>query len=228
MADDVTSPGTLHLREAEEKMRRALGLSDHGAPQPHRSPPDLHRPKRRFVVDGEVPVTVLPSSGRRHETEDGSRLETERQAREVAERALNEAQATIRDLQTQLKHAEMALSEVKASAAAERARADQAVVSLREAEAQWAKREAKPEKNRASTDHTAGALHEADMRRAEQEAKPQKKQEARPVRKRQAKPKPAARRKVVRKAAAAKRPNSQPVKWWLSPRNSKKKAAKKR
>src|SRR6185437_9639913 len=60
LADDVTSPGTLHLREAEEKMRRALGLSGQSAPQQHRAIPDMHRPKRRFVADGEVPVTVLP------------------------------------------------------------------------------------------------------------------------------------------------------------------------
>ncbi len=145
MADDVTSPGTLHLRETEEKMRRALGLSGQSAQQPHRTAPDMHRQKRRFVADGEVPVTVLPGSGRRHEAEDANRLDAERQARETAERALAEAHATLRDLQTRLKHAEMALSEAQATVVAERSRADQAGAALQEAEARLAKLEATPE-----------------------------------------------------------------------------------
>lgn len=204
MADDVTSPGTLHLRETEEKMRRALGLSGHGSPQPHRAVPDLHRPKRRFVADGEVPVTVLPGSGRRQESEEAGRLEAERQAREAAERGLSEAQATIRDLQTRLRHAEMALSEVKAATTAERMRADQAETSLREAEARFAKQEAK---------------REIESRLAKQEVKPE--------RKRQTKPEPVTRRVVVRKMAA-KRTEPQPVKWWVNPKAAKKKAAAKK
>lgn len=145
MAEDVTSPGTLHLRETEEKMRRALGLSGQSAPQQHRAIPDMHRPKRRFVADGEVPVTVLPGSGRRHEAEEPNRLDAERLAREAAERALAETQAALRDLQTRLKHAEMALSESQAAVVAQRSRADQAEAALRDAEARLAQPEAKPE-----------------------------------------------------------------------------------
>lgn len=220
MPDDVTSPGTLHLRETEEKMRRALGLSGQVAPQPHRAVPDMHRPKRRFVADGEVPVTVLPSSGRRHEAEEAGRLDAERQAREAAERALHEAQATIRDLQTRLRHAEMALSEVKATTGAERARADQAEASQREAEA--------------SLRDTEVSLREAEARLAKQQAMTAKqqvttvKQAANPETKRQTKPEPVTRRTVVRKAAP-KRVDAKPVKWWLNPKAPKKKtAAKKR
>jgi hypothetical protein len=71
-------------------------------------PPD-HPRWRRFVRDGEVPVTVI----RRDHQPAGEpgiiRLDTVRQAirseamaRERAERSLEEAQVTIRDLQTKL------------------------------------------------------------------------------------------------------------------------------
>jgi hypothetical protein len=122
------------LQDVEARMRRALGLF--GAPRrqdteqaaaikPAR-PADRfgaggHR--RRFAQDGEVPVTML--NGRRDHPADTpvSRLEVaettaaaERSAREKAERALAEAQATIHDLQTKLGHASLVQTELHAAA----------------------------------------------------------------------------------------------------------------
>lgn len=111
------------LRATEEQMRRALGL--HEAPYPRSEPAQAtptsdrsQRPSRRFVRDGEVPVTVLQRS---HRQDDGSvinQLEAARQAvreqaeaRERAERSLAEAQAAIRDLQTKLGHDRLAKDE---------------------------------------------------------------------------------------------------------------------
>jgi hypothetical protein len=122
------------LHDVEGQMRRALGL-DGGprrpeaaraaAPQPPRQADRFGAggPRRRFAQDGEVPVTVL--HGRRDHPADApvNRLaaaETmaarERTAREQAERALAEAQATIHDLQTKLGHASLAQAELQAAA----------------------------------------------------------------------------------------------------------------
>jgi len=137
LPDDLTSSGTLRLREAEEKMRRALGLTNDSSPQPQRPQLEPHRHKRRFVADGEVPVTVLPSSGRRSVVEDTERVDAERHGREAAERSLAEAQHTIRDLQTRLAHAEMALNEAHQSLAAERQRTEEAITALQQAREQF-------------------------------------------------------------------------------------------
>jgi hypothetical protein len=125
--------------EAESQMRRALGLL--GEPPRHRPEADrleqpvragggygggLHR--RRFVQDGDIPVTVLrrepghdapphrviapanvPTSSRLQRAE--SALATETAAREKAERSLNEAFAVVKDLQTKIGHAELARNE---------------------------------------------------------------------------------------------------------------------
>jgi len=126
--------------EAESAMRRALGLlgesprhrpdADHAeAPQrmPDRFGGGLHR--RRFVQDGDVPVTVLrrepghdqpqhraapvsapaPTSSRLQRTE--AALTAETAARTQAERALAETQAALRDLQTKIGHADLAKTE---------------------------------------------------------------------------------------------------------------------
>jgi hypothetical protein len=104
-------------------MRHALGL--HGS-TPSRSTADhpttsiggSQPQRRRFVRDGEVPVTVI----RRDHQPDGepgtNQLDAARQtiraeaiARERAERSLEEAQVTIRDLQTKLAHERLAKDE---------------------------------------------------------------------------------------------------------------------
>lgn len=123
----------VRLRAAEAQMRHALGLD--GQPQPPRpdeQPPSpgpahdrlsLHRPPRRFVKDGEVPVTVVR---RTHPVEgvasiapaQSNQLEAARQtirsqaaATERAERALTDAQTAVRDLRTKLAHERMAKEE---------------------------------------------------------------------------------------------------------------------
>lgn len=125
------------MQAAEARMRRALGLAG-GAPKPRvaeRTEPAqraaerfVQGHKRRFVQDGEVPVTVV--SGRRDGPAEStphrgpsvgpapSRLEAaeaalahETAARHQAERALTEAHATVHDLQTKLGHAELARTE---------------------------------------------------------------------------------------------------------------------
>jgi DNA primase len=138
--DSASSGDAGPADETESLMRRALGLlgepSRHRADQermeqPARGTSDrfnggLHR--RRFVQDGDVPVTVLrrepgyeqpahrgapptaaPSSSRLQRTE--AALATESAARERAERSLAETQNIVRDLQTKIGHAELAKTE---------------------------------------------------------------------------------------------------------------------
>jgi hypothetical protein len=127
------------IDEAESQMRKALGLLGEGQrhrPEPERSEPThrmgdrfnsgLHR--RRFVQDGDIPVTVLrrdpghelpahrgaptaapPSSSRLQRTE--AALAAETASREKAERALADVQAVAHDLQTKIGHAELAKNE---------------------------------------------------------------------------------------------------------------------
>jgi AT hook motif len=128
----------VRLRAEEAQMRHALGLDgETQVPRPQEQPNQasgpshdrlsLHRPPRRFVKDGEVPVTMVR---RTHPTETmpnvaptaSNQLEAARQtirsqavATERAERSLNEAQATIRDLRTKLAHERMAKDEAFAA-----------------------------------------------------------------------------------------------------------------
>jgi hypothetical protein len=102
-------------------MRRALGLQD-ASPRSkgeYQPTPTIatRRPPRHFVRDGEVPVTVIHRDHRRDDPF-GSNLDTIRQAlagqttaKEHAERSLEQTQATIRDLQTQLAYERLAKDE---------------------------------------------------------------------------------------------------------------------
>jgi hypothetical protein len=135
LVDGDTGPND----EAESQMRKALGLLGESSrlrldpermDQPNRGGDrfngGLHR--RRFVQDGDIPVTVLrrdqgheppahrgvtppapPTSSRLQRTE--AALAAETSARERAERALAETQAVARDLQTKIGHAELAKNE---------------------------------------------------------------------------------------------------------------------
>jgi uncharacterized protein (DUF4415 family) len=130
---------SIPVDDAESQMRKALGLL--GEAPRHRSEPErmdqpsrigdrfnggLHR--RRFVQDGDIPVTVLrrdqgheapahrgipapaaPTSSRLQRTE--AALAAETAAREKAERSLAETQSVVRDLQTKIGHAELAKNE---------------------------------------------------------------------------------------------------------------------
>jgi hypothetical protein len=140
-SSDPTSSGDAGpADEAESQMRRALGLlgeSPRHRPDQERMDQSsrgmgdrfnggLHR--RRFVQDGDVPVTVLrrepgyeqpahrgaasaaaPTSSRLQRTE--AALATETAARDRAERSLAETQNIVRDLQTKIGHAELAKTE---------------------------------------------------------------------------------------------------------------------
>jgi hypothetical protein len=134
--------------DAEAKMRRALGIyRTNPVPIPHDRPPSpppsatYTSPafaRRRFVRDGEVPVTVLNREhSHGHDVSNQpfsvagwanriaiaeANFHAERQARGQAERFLAEAQSTIHDLQTKLGHECLARDE--AQAAYDRAKAD--------------------------------------------------------------------------------------------------------
>lgn len=149
--------------DAESQMRKALGLLGEGprhrvdaerteAPSRggDRFNGGLHR--RRFVQDGDVPVTVLrrdqghespahrsvtapvpPTTNRLQRTE--AALAGETAAREKAERLLNETQMIVRDLQTKIGHAELAKNEAIEALRRERegAAQDRADAEMREA-----------------------------------------------------------------------------------------------
>jgi len=116
----------------ELKMRRALGLEHQPAtssPQQLSGHTDRHPHKRRFVRDGEVPVVLV---GRRDPPANGiasqgaapvnkfalveAERKSEQEARQRAERALTEAQATIHDLRTKLGHAFLERDEARDTA----------------------------------------------------------------------------------------------------------------
>ena len=104
------------LRETETQMRRVLGLN-HQPPTPGHEPPPrtstgvgaAHPHRRRFVRDGDIPVTVVH---REHDHDAGTNkleaaqkaLHEQMAAREHAEQLLQEARATIRALETKLAH----------------------------------------------------------------------------------------------------------------------------
>jgi hypothetical protein len=97
----------------EARMRAALHLR-----RPSSSPlPAKPTGRHRFVQDGEVPVVVVNPRQQRSEDEQAAlavlegKLAREREARQAAELALEQATATIRQLQTRLAHAEIARRE---------------------------------------------------------------------------------------------------------------------
>ena len=96
---------------------------------PRHLPAESQPPRRRFVRDGEVPVTVIRRDHQPDVEPGTNQLDAARQAirseamaREWAERSLEEAQVTIRDLQTKLAHERLAKTE--ALEAAQRAATD--------------------------------------------------------------------------------------------------------
>jgi hypothetical protein len=136
MTDNV--PDDARLRSAEAQMRRALGLRGDAPPaesnhQPATLTSGSLSQRRRFVRDGEVPVTVVRRE-HHHDGEPGTnQLEAARQAirsqaaaTERAERSLEEAQAVIHDLQTKLGHERIA--KVEAIDAVRRLEADRQTI----------------------------------------------------------------------------------------------------
>ena len=235
------------MDDAEAQMRRALGLfgdAPRGRPEMERSEPGqrtgggfmqggAHR--RRFVQDGEVPVTVVrrdaseptpsgaapsgPSHSRLHRVE--TALQTESAARDRAERALQEAQAALQALQTKIGHNELAKNEAVAAAKRDR----DAVAGLREEIATAAERlrdleeragaaeeESRQTRAELSEERRARKLAERLLREASEEPmlalEQTGREEAEPVR-------VAPRRGRPPIVHAVPEIEQEPVKWWL-------------
>ena len=118
-------------------MRRALDVNTH---EGGRGRQDQHgpRPVRQFAQDGDVPVVRLGGRKDHANPAASARLEealhAERAAREQAETALKQANATIQALQTKIAHTEIAQTEALAekARAVEQARlAEQALAATR-------------------------------------------------------------------------------------------------
>jgi hypothetical protein len=135
-ADGVPRPDEKDVDDAETQMRRALGLvgtkpvRDEASPAPMRrlslgsrssEVSSLPRLPRRFVQDGEVPVTLVkgrwtqapgadqPVTNRLAVAE--AAAEAERSKREQVEHSLQDSHETIRGLQTKQAHIELARDE---------------------------------------------------------------------------------------------------------------------
>lgn len=138
----LTSPPAAEtpLDATESRMREALGIRDRAFARLPQQRPEDARQRHRFVRDGEVPVVVV--NGRKEQDNNPSGdpriaamqavVASEKAARALADRALQEAQATIQTLQTRLAHVELAHSE---ALAAERARREQAERALQDSRA---------------------------------------------------------------------------------------------
>lgn len=179
-------------------MRRALGLEGGGfkpraperAPEPVQRGPERFSPghKRRFVQDGEVPVTVVsgrghgepaplrgsPSAGPNRLEAAEAALAAEIATRQQVERALAEAQATVHDLRTKLGHAEIARTEAvdhwhreQETIASLRAELRDCQEHLREAEAARSAAERSRRAPRVVAAASLEDLPEADMELAE-------------------------------------------------------------
>jgi hypothetical protein len=233
------APDTLSV---EERMRRALGLtgdravrsSPPQAERPQAGPPgraagrsSADKPRHRFVQDGAVPVTIL--NRHRPDEAEGSpasrtaieaALRDERAARDRAERSLQEALATVRDLQTKLGHAELAHREALATAQAARAEADALRAEHGEQALRWTEDLAAERAARAAAEAAlAGATHARAPAKRTRVSAPAAQpaldlQDASPASVAKAPAKPAAKR--TRKAASEPgRREPEPVKWWL-------------
>jgi hypothetical protein len=240
------------MDDAEQQMRRALGLyGDAPRPRPEtdRSEPaqrtgggfmqGVHR--RRFVQDGEVPVTVVrrdtpdaahPGSGQAAPT--SSRLQrveaalaAETAGRERAERTLHEAQAALQALQTKIGHNDLAKSE---ALAASKRHLDEIVAlkqelaagaeRLLEAEARAAdiEEDMRAMRSELTEERRARKLADRLLREATDEAAPAEPVEIAPVQR--------PRDTIERIPARRGRPPTvhvepevepEPVKWWLLP-----------
>ena len=130
------------LRATEAQMRRALGLRNTSQTQAIPPPPtpsasSSHPQRRRFVRDGEVPVSVVHRD--QGDASGTNALEATRQAlreqvtaREHAEHLLQDAKAAIHDLQTKLAHERLARDEAIQRADGERQVVEQALQSVQD------------------------------------------------------------------------------------------------
>lgn len=223
-------------------MRRALGLTSdrrgRSSPaQPERpqlGPPgrvagrsSADKPRHRFVQDGAVPVTIL--SRHRPDEADGpsasraaieAALQDERVARGKVERSLQDALATVHDLQTKLGHAELAHREALAATQAARAEADMLRAEHQEQALLWTQNLVTERAARAAAEAalTEGASAHRPVRRTQLSASAAppclEQQDALAAPGRKAPAKAVAKR--ARKGAAPPREREpQPVRWWL-------------
>jgi hypothetical protein len=250
------------MQAAEARMRRALGLDGEqlrARPAPERIEPpgrtvERFVPgghKRRFVHDGEVPVTVVHGliSGRREHGEgNGSRngnhaptnrleiaeaaLAAEIATRERTERALQEAQAAAHDLRTKLGHADLARQEAVEASRREREAAEALRAELQLAQAQIAiAQQAQEAAERALAELQEKMAAPVEVEIPVVAPEPEPATPARRGRKPRAKaaaaepPAPVAKpRKVGRPRTKASAParESKPIRWWLTPRKKRK------
>ena len=208
----------------------------------------LDKPRRRFVQDGEVPVTVLNPRSRhgsdplamprpgsspleRAEAAEAA-LETERAARENAERQLREAQAAILDLRTKQGHAELRRMEEDGQATAVREELAALRATLRERDEQVAQLQvalerasaARPVTSRPGRRPARPALDElAVAADATETAVSADEAPATPKRRGPGRPKATASTPARRGRPAAE---PKPVKWWIKPTRAAKPAAK--
>jgi septal ring factor EnvC (AmiA/AmiB activator) len=155
-------------------MRRALGLQRSSSESPGTTPsasvPAVPHPnRRRFVRDGEVPVTVIHGDHHQDDGHSGNQLEATRQgireqteARERAERLLSEAQNTIRDLQTKLAHERFGKDEVLQAVARAEAEKQTAIRRLETVQAELAAEHASRQKAEEALAETLNRHHTAD------------------------------------------------------------------
>ena len=246
------------MQDVEAQMRRALGLF--GAPRrPEQERPAAqpaprqnerfgaaHGHKRRFVQDGEVPVTVL--HGRKEHGTDGSQgkleaveaaLAAEQGHRSKVERALAEANATVHDLRTKLGHANLSQSDLQAATK----RDHEAVAALRAELREMSERvlaceasQARAEERATLVEEEFAAEHEARLEaehnlRLAEIARNEAEQMLRdlnndgpidlPARRPGRVPKPAADGKPrpvrTRVVRSPDEPEPEPVQWWLTP-----------
>lgn len=208
------SADSARLRATELQMRRALGLQGDSTPTVRHATPSpasngSQQQKRRFVRDGEVPVTLVHRNHAPDDTTvnqlDAARhaLRTQTAAREKAERALADAQFAVRDLETKLAHERFAKDDAVRRVESERLAV---AVALAEAQEQLAMERSMRETAERERDHVIlerQALHEQLSKAAPAIARPA------------ASASPAATPRRRGRPPKAAKPESDVVEWWV-------------
>jgi hypothetical protein len=228
----------------EARIRRAWGLDGEAArmrlpervePQPAARPVERFTPsahKRRFVQDGEVPVTLVHglTGARREHHEAGaarvaaptnrlevaeSALAAEISSREKAEKALAEAQAMVQQLQTKLGHADLA----RQDAVVALQRETETITDLRAALADADARAAAAEAARVVADNALAIAHASAPDSDATVVRPEPVRRGRKP-KAQAEPDGEATAASVTSADAGSMREPKPVRWWVTPKRS--------
>ena len=225
--DNDSNLSTNERMEAE--VRRALAkMGKTPAPAAHQPSRTSHRPRHRFVRDGEEPVVVMkPQHERRGRSADPAtlsdrspenRLEAvetllreERAARAQVEQALHAAQVTISDLQTKLGHAVLAR--------------DEALEAVRAAEARMQDADAcRTEERQQPISAAAAVTSDTPRRRGRPPGSSRGTMKAEPARAgaeiehkevSTSSETPSALPSPGKQAARPRKPRQKPVKWWV-------------